>query len=127
MRLFLLGAINCMEPTDQKMRIWRKHPLLTVLGALVINLCIYFPCSYAVWRIMDYSELVAHLFTCGSIALVFSLFLSAVYLTGWGADSTFERICVIIGTSLILMIVWFIGVLILIVLGVRISSILNSL
>src|ERR1039457_344222 len=115
-----------MEPSNQKLKVWQKHPLLTVLGALVINICIYFPCSYAVSRIVDYSELVAHLFTCGTLALVFSVFLSAVFFTGWCAESTFERVCVMIGTSLILMVLWVIGVFISIVLGVRISSLLYS-
>jgi hypothetical protein len=112
-----------METSEQKMKVWQRHPSLTILGALIVNLCIVIPCGYIGCLIEDHnvsdpSESSAHIFGLMFFAFVFSIFMVAVYLTGWGVDSRFMRVCVIIGTSLALMAAWFICLLILVFIGI---------
>jgi hypothetical protein len=116
-----------METSQRKVKIWEKHPVLTLLGALVANLCVVFPWGYVAGRIEDHiasdpkfsdpSESSMHLLGYGLFAFVFLVFMVAVYLTRWCVDSHFVRLCVMVGTSLALMVAWFICVLIMVFIG----------
>jgi hypothetical protein len=113
-----------METREKKETIWQKHPMLTVLGAMVANLCLIFSCICV-------GELVERRFPSVSpmddaayvgYALAFVVFLVALYLTGWCAETRLMRIIFVLSASTLLMIFWFIILLIIGLIGMGLMA-----
>jgi hypothetical protein len=108
-----------METSEQKETIWQKHPVLTVLGAMVANLCLIFLCvcvgELVERRFPSVSSMDGVAYVC--YALAFGVFSFALYLTGWCAETRLMRIIFVLSASILLMIFWFIILLIIGLIG----------
>ena len=106
---------------------WQRHPLRTVFGALVANLFMaplfgYFGILIEDCAVSNPAASLSHLADLASYGITYLVFAIAVYLTGWGADSRLQRLCVVIVTSVGLMVAWFICIFVIYTICVRISD-----
>jgi len=112
-------GVTRMETVGSKIKICERHPFLTLLVALAANLFFVFPFGLIGSLVQERNPppWLLEVLTCVFFASVFSIFAAAFYMTGWGAESRLLRLAIMLSGGILMMIFWFIGVLILVFLG----------
>jgi biotin transporter BioY len=117
--------LNDMEASEQKMKVWQRHPWLTLIGSCLINLLIVFlfACiDFQGWKDDFFNSNFGACLYFLEFLLVYSFFAFSLYLTGWCSDSCRKRFIFVLFGGLLLFIPCLIAMLFIALFGIGVLT-----